>query len=82
MKPTQNLITATEQTSYKPEFYRVPQRGGDPYFGFSRSYYYDLEVQGKIKLVRIRNRGNSRGVTLIPYDQVAVYIKSQMEEVL
>jgi hypothetical protein len=42
----------------RPEFFRLPKSGGDPYFGLGRSYYYEGEKQGYWKLIRIRQRGN------------------------
>lgn len=44
--------------------------GVDPHFGFTRSFYYNLEKEGRIRLVRIRSRGKLRGVTVVPYDAV------------
>ena len=60
-----------------PEFFRLPKSGGDPYFGLGRSYYYEGEKQGYWKLIRIRQRGKLRGVTLVPYDAVAAFIRNQ-----
>ena len=60
-----------------PEFFRLPKSGGDPYFGLGRSYYYEGEKQGYWRLVRIRQRGKIRGVTLVPYDAVAIFIRRQ-----
>jgi hypothetical protein len=63
----------------RPEFFRLPSRGGgDPFFGFSRTYYYEGEARGYWRLVRIRERGKLRGVTLVPYDAVAAFVRSQM----
>jgi hypothetical protein len=65
----------------RPEFFRLPAGGGgDPFFGFSRTYYYEGEKRGYWKLARIRDRGKLRGVTLIPYDAVAAFVRSQMED--
>ena len=61
----------------RPEFFRLPKSGVDPYFGLGRSYYYEGEKQGFWKLVRIRQRGKLRGVTLVPYDTVATFIRKQ-----
>jgi hypothetical protein len=61
----------------RPEFFRLPKSGVDPYFGLGRSYYYEGEKQGFWKLVRIRQRGKLRGITLVPYDAVANFIRSQ-----
>jgi len=35
-------------------------RGGDPYFGLSRSYWYNLERMGYIVLKRLRLHGNRK----------------------
>jgi hypothetical protein len=72
--------TLTAQVPPRPEFFRLPKPGsGDPFFGFSRSFYYQLEARGLLKLVRIRDKGKERGVTLIPYAAVAAFVRSQME---
>lgn len=65
----------------RPEFFRLPPRGPDPYFGITRPAYYRLEERGAIRLVRIRDRGKLRGITLVPYDTVAAFIRSQATEV-
>jgi hypothetical protein len=70
-----------QSTSSRPEFFRLPLRGGDPYFGLTRSFYYEGEQRGYWRLVRIRERGKLRGVTLIPFDQVAAFVRTQMERV-
>jgi len=71
--------TAQQSVPHRPEFFRLPKHGVDPYFGFGRSYYYEGEARGYWKLVRIRDRGKLRGVTLIPYEAVARFVRSQME---
>jgi hypothetical protein len=63
----------------RPEFFRLPKSGGDPYFGFGRSFYYEGEQRGYWRLVRIRDRGKQRGVTLVPYDAVSAFVHKQME---
>src|SRR5215469_11868971 len=60
-----------------PEFFRLPKSGGDPHFGLGRSYYYAGEQLGYWRLIRIRQRGKLRGVTLVPYDNVAAFIRKQ-----
>jgi len=62
----------------RPEFFRLPKSGGDPYFNFTRSFYYAGEARGYWKLVRIRERGKLRGVTLVPYDAVSAFVRRQM----
>jgi hypothetical protein len=71
---------AALSASQRPEFFRLPKAGGDPYFGFGRSYYYQGEQLGYWRLVRIRQRGKVRGVTLVPYDAVADFIRKQGRE--
>lgn len=76
------IVTSSEavlSASQRPEFYRLPAKGGDPYFGFTRSYYYEGENRGYWKLAHIRERGKLRGVTLVPYDAVAAFVRKQME---
>jgi hypothetical protein len=78
-------ITELEQTRsegaisplLRPEFFRLPKIGGDPHFGLGRSYYYEGERLGYWRLVRIRQRGKIRGVTLVPYEVIADYIRKQ-----
>ena len=65
--------------SQRPEFFRLPKSGGDPYFGLGRSYYYEGEKHGYWRLVRIRQRGKLRGITLVPYDAVSSFVHSQTE---
>jgi hypothetical protein len=61
----------------KPETFRLPKPGErDPHFGLSRTFYYELEAAGAIQLIRLRKRGNMRGITLIPFDQVLSYLHS------
>jgi hypothetical protein len=69
--------SADRLSQTRPEFFRLPKSGGDPYFGLGRSYYYEGEKQGYWRLVRIRQRGKLRGVTLVPYDAVAAFIRKQ-----
>ena len=66
-------------SALRPETFRLPKAGGDPYFGFTRSLYYEGEKRGYWRLIRIRERGKQRGVTLVPFDAVAKFVRSQME---
>jgi hypothetical protein len=66
--------------SQRPEFFRLPKgRERDPFFGLSRSFFYRGEQLGYWRLIRIRERGKLRGVTLVPFDQVAAFLREQME---
>ena len=77
--PRTTAPLSEEAASYSqhPEFFRLPKSGGDPYFGLGRSYYYEGEKQGYWSLIRLRQRGKERGVTLVPYDAVAAFIRKQ-----
>lgn len=63
----------------RPEFFRLPSKGGDPHFGLTRSFYYAGEQRGYWNLIRIRERGKRRGVTLISFNSVAAFIRKQSE---
>lgn len=67
--------TSAQTTTGKPEFFPIPQRGPDPFFGLGRSSYYDLEKRGLLRLVRVRKPGNLRGRVLIPYEATATLIR-------
>jgi hypothetical protein len=74
-------FSQTSAPQLRPEFFRLPSAGGgDPYFGFTRTFYYEGEKRGWWKLARIRERGKLRGVTLIPFDAVSAFVRSQMEQ--
>jgi hypothetical protein len=73
-------LPKTSAALLRPECFRLPSGGGgDRYFGFSRTFYYEGEKRGYWKLVRIRDRGKMRGITLVPYDAVAAFVRKQME---
>ena len=72
-------LPQTSDALLRPECFRLPSGGGgDRYFGFTRTFYYEGEKRGYWRLVRIRERGKLRGVTLVPYDAVAAFVRSQM----
>jgi hypothetical protein len=62
----------------RPETFRLPKSGGDPFFGFSRSFYYEGEQRGYWRLIRIRERGKLRGITLVPYDAILTFVRNTM----
>lgn len=72
--------SAAVANAARPETFRLPKSGGDPHFGFGRSFYYEGEKRGWWQLIRIRERGKLRGVTLVPYDAVAAFVRKQMED--
>ena len=64
-----------------PEAFRLPRQGQrDPYFGLSRAWYYEAEKAGLLKLIRLRKRGNLRGVTLVPFEAVAELVRQAAED--
>lgn len=58
----------------EPVTFRLPACGGDPYFGLTKSYYYQLEGRGLIELLRLRGKGKKRGVTLVPFQTVKALV--------
>jgi hypothetical protein len=73
-------LAKTSAALLRPECFRLPSGGGgDRYFGLSRTFYYEGEKRGYWKLVRVRDRGKLRGITLVPYDAVAAFVRKRME---
>ena len=65
----------------RPETFRLPKPGAnDPFWGFSRSFYYQGEKRGYWKLIRICDEGKERGVTLVPFGDVLRFVRAQMED--
>ena len=69
-----------ESVALRPETFRLPKPGvSDPFFGFSRAFYYAGEQRGYWKLIRIRDEGKDRGVTLILYKDVLRCVQAQIK---
>ena len=55
----------------------------DPYWGLTRSYYYELDkrlqAKGKKLLVHIRRPGRTRGCTLVRYSVMEAFVREQIE---
>ena len=81
--PVTSVIEAPSEAALsasRPETFRLPKAAErDPFFGFSRAFYYEGEQRGYWRLIRIRERGKQRGITLIPFDAVARFIRKQMD---
>jgi len=59
--------TGSPKLQELPITFRLPKVGQrDPYFGLSRSWYYAAEADGRLSLIRLREKGKTRGTTLIP----------------
>jgi len=73
-------VLNTPVSETRPVTFRLPVPGTtDPYFGFSRSFYYVLEKRGALKMVRILGKDTKRGVTLIEFSAVEKFVRDQME---
>jgi hypothetical protein len=74
-------LTALSEATWRPETFRLPKTnsGGDPFFHISRAFYYRGEELGYWRLIRIRERGKLRGITLVPFAEVERFVKSQLE---
>jgi hypothetical protein len=71
------IRTASLGAATRPEFFRLPKAGQpDPFFGLPRSRFYELEEAGAIHLTRLHKDGKTRGITLVPYDQLRDYLRS------
>jgi hypothetical protein len=72
------MLTNIADVAQRPVYYRLPRTGEtDPFFNFSRAFYYVLEKRGHLKFVRICGANKKRGVTLIPYAEVEAFIAKQ-----
>jgi hypothetical protein len=64
-----------------PETFRLPKSGSnDPYFGITKGGYYQGEEEGWWTLIRLKRPGMKRGVTLVPYAEVAAHIAKQRKQ--
>jgi hypothetical protein len=74
---TNAIAIGTPEQNGRPELqklpttFRLPRVGQrDPHFGLSRSWFYSAEENGRIKLIRLREKGKTRGTTLVPTEDV------------
>ncbi len=63
-----------------PETFRLPKNGVDQHFGCTRSFYYNLEKRGLIRLIRLRDQGKVRGITLVPYAEMKRFVEEAKAE--
>jgi len=76
----QSVPSGISSADSKPEFFPLPKRGHDRFFGLGRTSYYDLEKSGMLRLVRIRKSGNLRGKVLVPYNDMLDLVRKQNPE--
>jgi len=60
-----------------PITFRLPRVGQrDPHFGLSRAWYYAAESDGRLSLIRLREKGKTRGATLVPSAAVLALLEN------
>src|SRR5438105_2242785 len=60
-----------------PLWIRAPAKGPEYWTGFSRSKLYELEKDGKIRSVSIREAGQKKGTRLFELRSILAFIDSQ-----
>lgn len=74
--------TGSPKLKELPITFRLPKvKQRDPHFGLSRAWYYAAEADGRLKLIRLREKGKSRGTTLVPSASVLALFGSNELEV-
>jgi hypothetical protein len=59
--------TGSPKLKELPVTFRLPRAGQrDEHFGLSRSWFYAAESDGRLSLIRLREKGKKRGATLVP----------------
>lgn len=67
----------------QPITFRLPRAGEkDPHFGLTRSFYYQSEAEGRLRLLRLKKRGYARGVTLVPFQSVLELMRAENPDML
>ena len=74
-KPIQSVGNPPAQ---RPEWLRPKHMPS--FFGIGRTKTYELMLEGKIKSISLRKRGQKHGTRLISYDSVVTYLNSLTEE--
>jgi hypothetical protein len=77
-RPAQKAQPAQDGKPAKPAKPARPPEN-DKFFGFSRSFYFAGEKRGYWELIRICDSGKSRGVTLVPFQDVLRFVQSKMK---
>ena len=71
--------TGSPKLKELPITFRLPKVGQrDPHFGLSRAWYYNAEADGRLALIRLREKGKKRGATLIPSAGVLALLEGQL----
>jgi rubredoxin len=64
-------------TATNERWIRIPSKGYCPHCGLSRSHFFDLIKENKIRSVSLRKPGNIKGPRLVWLPSVFDYIESQ-----
>jgi hypothetical protein len=72
------VISSGENERLKPEWLRLPE--AMRIFGLGRSTLYELIAGGKIQSTPLRKPGAKRGIRLIRYDSLALYLEGKLVE--
>ena len=68
--------TASPKLKELPVTFRLPKVGQrDEHFGLSRSWFYAAEADGRLALIRLREKGKTRGATLVSTAQVLALLE-------
>lgn len=69
-------FTGSPKLKELPTTFRLPKVGQrDEHFGLSRSWFYAAELDGRLALIRLRERGKTRGTTLVSTAQVLALLE-------
>ena len=73
---TGTAFTGSPKLKELPTTFRLPRVGQrDEHFGLSRSWFYAAELDGRLALIRLRERGKRRGTTLVSTAQVLALLE-------
>jgi hypothetical protein len=73
---TGTAFTGSPKLKELPTTFRLPKVGQrDEHFGLSRSWFYAAELDGRLALIRLRERGKKRGTTLVSTAQVLALLE-------
>ncbi|HEY3897961.1 MAG TPA: helix-turn-helix domain-containing protein [Chthoniobacter sp.] len=77
-KDVPQVTPSRENERLKPEWLRIPE--AMRIFGLGRSALYELIAGGKIQSTPLRKPGAKRGIRLIRYDSLALYLEQAARE--
>lgn len=68
--------TASQRNQPDPEF--VDHHGAKAIFSLGRSHLYNLNAEGKIRSVSLRERGKTKGKRLFIVDSIREYLRAHI----